>query len=142
MDTRIDFMKACSNALKSQRQLSEFDLVGMNVAKKLERMDPTQALYAESIITVVLLKGLQKQLHESTSICTNLCNGVENITDLTTPIQSPHYRASPSPSSSMSIPDLSTNKSEVSQSTLPKCESPSVREYYQNKDLAGEGMQL
>ncbi|VEN58690.1 unnamed protein product [Callosobruchus maculatus] len=143
IDTRMDFMKACSSALKSQKQFSEFDLVGMNIAKKLERMDPTQALYAESIITSVLLKGLKNQLQETTSICTNLCNEVGRITTITSPIQSPQYRVTPSPSSSsMSIPDLSANKSEELQSDLKNGKSPTFRENYQNKDLTDAEMQL
>lgn len=39
---------------KTNEDLSEFDVVGMNVAKKLAKMDPVQAILAESMINNVL----------------------------------------------------------------------------------------
>ncbi|KOB64786.1 Uncharacterized protein OBRU01_23679 [Operophtera brumata] len=61
------------NSLKSKHDLfpnlSEYDAVGINVAKKLAKMDPNQAIYAESIINNVLRKGLQKRLRDDTDLC-------------------------------------------------------------------------
>lgn len=48
----------------------------MNVAKKLSRMNEmneTQAIYAESLINSVLRKGLLNKLKEETDLCENLC---------------------------------------------------------------------
>lgn len=44
------------------------------MAKKLTKMDPVQAIYAESLINNILRKGLLKKLTEETDICDNYCN--------------------------------------------------------------------
>ncbi|KAJ8722592.1 hypothetical protein PYW07_003772 [Mythimna separata] len=54
--------------------LSEFDITGMNVARKLAKMDPLEAIYAESIINKVLTKGLLNKLKEDIDLCDNHCN--------------------------------------------------------------------
>lgn len=55
------------------KKLSEFDITGMNVAKKLAKMDPLQAIYAESVINNVLTQGLLNKLSEDTDLCSNHC---------------------------------------------------------------------
>ena len=40
----------------------------MNVGKKLARMDPVQAIYAESLVNEVLRKGLLGQLTANTDL--------------------------------------------------------------------------
>lgn len=67
-------------------ELSEFELTGMNIAKKLARMDETQAIYAESLINNVIRKGLLKKLKEETDLCDNLCG--RRIVGLNLPSQS------------------------------------------------------
>lgn len=51
----------------SSMSLTEFDAVGINIAKKLQRMQPTQAIFAESIINQALTKGLLGTLTCNTS---------------------------------------------------------------------------
>ncbi|XP_047992816.1 uncharacterized protein LOC125231411 [Leguminivora glycinivorella] len=72
---QAESFKVRADTLKSNHEeLSEFELAGMNVAKKLAKMDPVQAIYAESIINNVLCKGLLKKLTEDTDLCDNYCN--------------------------------------------------------------------
>ncbi|KAJ8722591.1 hypothetical protein PYW07_003771 [Mythimna separata] len=54
--------------------LSDFYIAGMNVAKKLAKMDPLQAIYAESLVNNVLTKGLLNKLKEDIDLCDNHCN--------------------------------------------------------------------
>ncbi|XP_077285061.1 uncharacterized protein LOC143910449 [Arctopsyche grandis] len=69
------FYKICTDTLKStSKELSEFDVTGINIGKKLAKMDPLQAIYAESIINNVIRKGLLKNLSVATDVCDNYCN--------------------------------------------------------------------
>ncbi|XP_071444195.1 uncharacterized protein [Hetaerina americana] len=43
-------------------EINEYEAIGVSVAAKLQRMDPIQAVYAESLIIQVLCKGLLKSL--------------------------------------------------------------------------------
>lgn len=55
----LDFKQECQKALKqSTNQTTEYEAVGINVAKKLDKMDNTQAICAETLINLVLQKGL------------------------------------------------------------------------------------
>lgn len=56
--------------IETSINLSEHEAVGVNVARKLNRMQPKQALYAESLIQEILHKGLLEQLSE-TIVLTN-----------------------------------------------------------------------
>lgn len=72
--------------------MNEWEAVGVNVFKKLQRMDPHQALYAESLITKVLRLGLLQSLTPETDVglrpqqyvqdfapsVSSLCNSLEN----------------------------------------------------------------
>lgn len=45
----------CATTLKSNSQpLNEFDAVGINVSKKLAKMEPLQAVYAKSLINGII----------------------------------------------------------------------------------------
>lgn len=69
-----DFFRTCTETLKSSnRELTEFDAVGINVGKKLAKMDVVQAIYAESLISEVLRKGLLKQLSPQTNLSDRYC---------------------------------------------------------------------
>ncbi|XP_047997488.1 uncharacterized protein LOC125235097 [Leguminivora glycinivorella] len=72
-DTQIKLMKVCTEALK-RKEITEFEGIGISVAKKLEKMNSLQALYAESLIHSVLRKGLLNRLTEETDICDKQCN--------------------------------------------------------------------
>lgn len=73
---------------------TEFDAVGVSIAKKLQRMHPTQAIFAESIINQVLTKGLLGTLTDNTK----LYNG-----RYSEPFRSPNYSSIASrPSSAFS----------------------------------------
>lgn len=60
-------MEVCKRALE-KTETSEYEAVGINVFKKLEKMDRAQAIYAESLINVILRKGLLNQLTPNTAI--------------------------------------------------------------------------
>ncbi|CAH2005916.1 unnamed protein product [Acanthoscelides obtectus] len=106
-DTQIQLMEACTSALNSQKELTEFDLIGMNVAKKLHRMDATQAIYAESLINAVLLKGLKNELCENMTISTDVYREDGHTTN--------NHNRTPT-----SSPEPSTNNSEESH---PNCQN-------------------
>ena len=73
-----EFYRMCTEALKapstSKVDISEFEAFGIKVGKQLQRMDTDQAIYAESIITAVLRRGLFKSLNPRTDLCDNNCN--------------------------------------------------------------------
>lgn len=70
---KTDFMKVCQRALEmSSSETTEYEAVGINVGKKLEKMNTTQAIYAESLINIILSKGLLNQLTPNTVITENL----------------------------------------------------------------------
>ena len=49
-EATYDFMKVCSHALAgSSTDVQEYEAAGINVAKKLQKMDTLQAIYAETI---------------------------------------------------------------------------------------------
>ncbi|GBP69957.1 hypothetical protein EVAR_85725_1 [Eumeta japonica] len=71
-DSQAEFLSVCTVTLRAtSKELSEFDAAGINMAKKLARMDSAQAIFAESFINTVLLKGLLKKLTEDTDFCEN-----------------------------------------------------------------------
>ena len=78
-DSVIEVLKTCAVALKNPTttttriEISEYEASGIKVAKQLERMDPEQAIYADSIITAVLRRGLLKSLKPHTDLCDNEC---------------------------------------------------------------------
>ena len=78
-DAQSGFLDICIKALKATSQLSEFDAVGINVGKKLAKMDAIQALYAESLINDVLRKGVLKQLTEESSVCDGGCKYAASV---------------------------------------------------------------
>lgn len=74
-------MHVCTEALK-KKEMTEFEAFAVSVARKLEKMDPIQALHAETIIHTTLRKGLLKQLTENTDICDKRCNNIMTIRQL------------------------------------------------------------
>ncbi|XP_076678752.1 uncharacterized protein LOC143374481 [Andrena cerasifolii] len=73
-----EFYRTCTDALKapstSKVDISEFEAIGIKVGKQLQRMETDQAIYAKSIITAVLRRGLFKSLNPHTDLCDNNCN--------------------------------------------------------------------
>lgn len=78
-----DFMKVCSTALTQPAthkiDVGEFEATGIAIAKKLQRMDPVQAIYADSIINSVLRRGLLKTLKPHTDLCDNRCGMMSQL---------------------------------------------------------------
>jgi hypothetical protein len=70
LQSNLEFMKVCQHALeKSTSETTEYEAVGINVGKKLEKMEKSQAIYAESLINIILSKGLLQQLTLNTIVC-------------------------------------------------------------------------
>ncbi|GAB6022176.1 hypothetical protein CHUAL_006313 [Chamberlinius hualienensis] len=53
---------------RAAADISEFDAFGIFVSKKLQRMDQTQAIYAESLINTVLRRGQLTNLTANTEV--------------------------------------------------------------------------
>ncbi|XP_025420503.1 uncharacterized protein LOC112690666 [Sipha flava] len=68
IDRQNDFLKLCSEAL-SKDDIDEYDAIGINVASKLKRMDPTQSIHADLLINKVLTQGLLGNLTSEFDIC-------------------------------------------------------------------------
>ncbi|CAH1986625.1 unnamed protein product [Acanthoscelides obtectus] len=66
--TQTDFMNYCKNQLESKNEIDEFDAAAISWAKKIKKMNPTQAIYADMLINQVVNKGLLNQLTETTII--------------------------------------------------------------------------
>ncbi|KAG5890009.1 hypothetical protein JTB14_032631 [Gonioctena quinquepunctata] len=64
------FMKACTDDALSAKStiIEEFQAVGMNVSAKLQKMKPTQQVYAEFFIQKVLTWGALEKLTENTDL--------------------------------------------------------------------------
>ncbi|KAJ8981612.1 hypothetical protein NQ317_011894 [Molorchus minor] len=79
----LKFMELCQHALgKTNVEPTEHELVGITIGKKLKRMDPIQAIYAEQLINKILTKGLLRTLTENTDIHEN----VPSVCTTTTPV--------------------------------------------------------
>lgn len=52
----------------SMNSVSEYEATGINVTRKLEKMNSIQAIYAESLINSVLRNGLLNKLTEDTTL--------------------------------------------------------------------------
>lgn len=65
-----------SHANNRQHDVSEYNAIGIIVAKKLQKMDSTQAIYAESLINSILRRGLLYKLTEDTDVCDGACKTV------------------------------------------------------------------
>lgn len=74
----------------------------MNVAKKLSKMDPVQAILAESLINNVLRQGLLKELNKNTDICNSSCYN----TTSTPLLVSNNSTSCPTSFNSISAPDI------------------------------------
>jgi hypothetical protein len=69
-EERMAFIKACTEGLSSKdsNECSVFEAVGVNIAAKLQKMNPSQQIYAELLINKVLAEGLMNKLSEETDI--------------------------------------------------------------------------
>ena len=108
----------------------------MNVGKKLAKMDPLQAIYAESIINNVLRKGLLKKLTEDTDLCDSNCN--KNI-QRPFSVQSSHSRSSYESQSLLTqfIPSTSSGLRDQDQ-TEENLNLTQLRTYYEHSNLMDE----
>lgn len=106
----------CADTIKSNsKELTEFDVVGINMAKKMAKMDPLQAIYAESIINNVLRRGLLSKLTEDT----NLCDGCRRIE---TPSSVQSYVSSVN-SQYTAVPNANTYRSLTDTQVYPNSEA-------------------
>lgn len=65
----MDFINYCKNQLeKSNDSLDEFDATAIAWAKKMKRMDETQAIYADMLINKIINQGLLNQLTNTTTV--------------------------------------------------------------------------
>lgn len=54
-----DFIKTCTSALNNITEtFDEYDGIGVHITAKLKKMNPTQQIYAESLIQKVIKKGI------------------------------------------------------------------------------------
>lgn len=58
---------------QNSQDISEFEAVGVSIAKKLQRMDSRQSILAESLINTIRTKGLLNRLTDQTNVCDGLC---------------------------------------------------------------------
>lgn len=69
LNANSDFMQVCKRALETSNvEPTEYEIVGMNVAKKLAKMNSSQAIFAETLINFILTKGLFNELTANTII--------------------------------------------------------------------------
>jgi len=64
-------MNACTTALNKDVEITEYDAVGINVAEKLKKMDQTQSIYADMLISRILGRGLLNSLTAQTDLFEN-----------------------------------------------------------------------
>lgn len=69
----MEFMNFCLAMLKEKANINEFEALGINLAKKLERMSSMQAIYAETLIHNVLRMGILNELNANMDVCNNQC---------------------------------------------------------------------
>lgn len=75
-------MKACTQALNQNTELSEYDAIGVNIAAKLKRMESKQSIYADFLINKILTKGLLGTLNSSIDIYDPVKNTTQNNDDI------------------------------------------------------------
>lgn len=120
-------MEVCQRALeKSSTETTEYEAVGINVEKKLENINSSQAVYAESLINIILSKGLLNQLTPNTIISENTQNNTFAGMNI--------YFSSPSSSSSTS--NYSPVDSHIQLSpTAGNSQSSTAQFYEENQSL-------
>ncbi|KAG5861228.1 hypothetical protein JTB14_018240 [Gonioctena quinquepunctata] len=65
--SQMDFINYCKTQLETTDSLDEFDASAIAWAKKLKRMAPTQAIYADMLINKIINQGLLNQLTNHTA---------------------------------------------------------------------------
>ncbi|KAB0803060.1 hypothetical protein PPYR_00030 [Photinus pyralis] len=63
-----EFMEFCKQQLQAHNDIDEYDAVGISWAKKLKRMNPEQAVYAESLINSIVSRGLLNKLSDAVTL--------------------------------------------------------------------------
>ncbi|XP_031337628.1 uncharacterized protein LOC116182990 [Photinus pyralis] len=140
-----DFMDYCMKQLESSNDVDEYDAVGIAWGKKLKRMDPRQAIYAESLINKIIMDGMLKKLTETTNIYD------ESRSSTSTPFpefspytvssdnSSPQLTVSNIESTSTRFPQFSSFTTVSSENSAQHCTlsnveetDPCTRTYYQN----------
>lgn len=64
-------MKTCSEALKVDDKVDEFQALGITFAAKIKKMNTQQQIKAELLINKIMAKGLLNKLTENTDIMEN-----------------------------------------------------------------------
>lgn len=87
---QLELMEMCHLVLDNNNVTTEYEAVGINVAKKLEKMELSQAIYAEMLINNILAKGIFNQLNSSTIVheLPQQSNTLSNSYIVTTPTSS------------------------------------------------------
>ncbi|KAF5277243.1 hypothetical protein FQR65_LT00351 [Abscondita terminalis] len=124
-----EFLEMCNTALESQNKIvfTEFDAVGICIAKKLQRMDSTQSILAESIINNVLTKGLLGSLSTNSKLCDGACIDALNL----------HYSTNTTPRASSAISYILGGIS-PSVECLQNFSAPTVHPTENNSEIANE----
>ncbi|KAI4459756.1 hypothetical protein MML48_6g00005452 [Holotrichia oblita] len=84
-NTQIDFINYCKTQLESNDSLDEFDATAIAWAKKLKRMNPTQAIYADMLINKIVNQGLLNQLTNNTTVAEHISSELIRPSPSTTP---------------------------------------------------------
>lgn len=91
-----EFMKTCTNVLQEKEtKIDEYHAVGINVASKLQKMDPMQQVLAEALINKVLTKGIFKELTKTTDITEGFVNAPASSYLYVQPSTSSNFTPSP-----------------------------------------------
>lgn len=61
----------CKYELGKREEIDEYDAVAISWAKKLKRMDSTQAIYTETLVNKIISQGLLKKLTTFTDVTEN-----------------------------------------------------------------------
>lgn len=128
IDRQNDFLKICSEAL-SKDDIDEYDAIGINVASKLKRMDPTQSIHADLLINKVLTQGLLGNLTSEFDVCKTVRQNFENqnLSQLSMLSNYPYnYNVSTSNSTTLSSP---------SPSIQDNITTPSIETYSTYSDM-------
>lgn len=125
-DVQKDFLKICSEAL-SKDDIDEYDAIGINVASKLKRMNPTQSIYADAFINKVITQGLLGHLTPELDICAKVTAPVPQSYENQNLIQFPMYPNYPNYSYNYHGPNSYTsNSTNVLSSPSPSIQADNI----------------
>ncbi|KAG5875456.1 hypothetical protein JTB14_008734 [Gonioctena quinquepunctata] len=86
--SQMDFIDYCKTQLETTDSWNEFDASAIAWAKKLKRMTPTQAIYADMLINKIINQGLLNQLTNHTAVVEHTLSPVQRYPSPT--LFSPH----------------------------------------------------